>query len=286
MDRCISANMLIKKQRGMSQSVLAKCSDGGYYVLKFKNNPQGLNALVSEVATARLGRFLGLPVPGYAFVDVSDQLMRHTPGMVIEQGDLRTQYEAGIQFGSETAIDASGTTQVFDYMPPSLVRWVDNLPEFAGALVLDAWTGNTDFRQVVYVKAPTSMVLKPMFIDHDRSFAPFFDPKSERELPAIHFPDFYDFIRGWGSFEPWLTIAETAGRTELEPLVIGFPPEWKVSDQLSAELLEYLIKRRGDIRIQIERLCSGKILRFKNWGKPWPALWNWAMRMDAQLEGR
>jgi len=51
MDRYISANMLIKKQRGMSQSVLAKCSDGGYYVLKFKNNPRGLNALVSEVVT-------------------------------------------------------------------------------------------------------------------------------------------------------------------------------------------------------------------------------------------
>ena len=86
MDRCISANMLIKKQRGMSQSVLAKCSDGGYYVLKFKNNPQGLNALVSEVTTARLGRLLGLPVPRYAFVDVSEQLMRHTPGIVIEEG--------------------------------------------------------------------------------------------------------------------------------------------------------------------------------------------------------
>src|ERR1700674_4174447 len=263
MDRCISANMLIKKQRGMSQSVLAKCSDGGYYVLKFKNNPQGLNALVSEVTTARLGRLLGLPVPRYAFVDVSEQLMRHTPAIVIEEGDLRTQYEAGIQFGAETAIDASGATQVFDYMPPSLVRWVDNLPEFAGALVLDAWTGNTDFRQVVYVKTPTSMVLKPMFIDHDRSLAPFFDPKSERALPAIHFPDFYDLDRGWGSFEPWLTIAETAGHTELEPLVIGFPPEWKVSDQLSAELLEYLIKRRGEIRRRIsvsaaEKSCASR----------------------------
>jgi len=286
MDRYISANMLIKKQRGMSQSVLAKCSDGGYYVLKFKNNPRGLNALVSEVVTARLGRLLGLPVPAYAFVDVSDLLVGSTPDFVIEQGDLRTRYEPGIQFGSETAIDASGTTQVFDYMPRSLVRWVDNLPEFAGALVLDAWTGNTDFRQVVYVKTPRSMLLKPMFIDHDRSLAPFFDAESERSLPAIHFPDFYDFVRGWGSFEPWLTIAETAGHQELEPLVVGFPPEWEVSDQLSTALLEYLIKRRGEIRIRIERLCRGEVLRFKNWGKSWPAVWSWAMRMDAQLEGR
>lgn len=286
MDRRIFAIKLIKKQRGVTQSVLAICSDDGHYVLKFKNNPQGLNALLSEVVTARLGRFLKLPVPEYAYVDVSDRLIALTPGIAIEQEDIRIAYEAGVQFGSKTALDGAGTTQVVDYMPPSLVRWVEELPTFAGALVLDAWTGNTDFRQVVYVKAPDSLVYKPIFIDHDRSFAPFFDPQSERPLPACHFSEFYDFIRGWGSFEPWLTIAETAGYRELEALVIGFPPEWEVSGQLSADLLEYLLRRKSEIRARIERLCYGKILRFQNWGKPWPALWTWATKMEALLEGR
>jgi hypothetical protein len=270
----------------MTQSVLAKCSDGGYYVLKFKNNPQGLNALVSEVVTARLGRFLGLPVPEYAFVDVSERLISHTPAIIIEQGDLRLTYEAGVQFGSKTALDGSGATQVIDYMPASLVRWVEDLPTFAGALVLDAWTGNTDFRQVVYVKSPHSMVFRPIFIDHDRSLAPFFDPQSEKSLPAFHFPDFYDFVRGWGSFEPWLTIAETAGCSELEALVAGFPREWEVPGRLGPQLLEYLLERKSEIRTRIGRLCKGQVVRFKNWGKAWPALWSWAMRMDAQLEGR
>lgn len=269
----------------MSQSVLAKCSDGGYYVLKFKNNPQGVNALVSEVVTARLGHFLGLPVPEFAFVDVSDRLT-NDPAIVIEQGDLRLNYEAGVQFGSKTAIDESGATQVVDYMPGSLARWVEDLPAFAGALVLDAWTGNTDFRQVVYVKSPHSMVFKPIFIDHDRSFAPFFDPASEKCFPATHFPEFYDFVRGWGSFEPWLTIAETAGRTQLEALVSGFPQEWHVSDQLSAQLIEYLLRRTRKIRTMIERLCDGRLVRLKNWGKPWPALWSWTVRMEAQLGGQ
>lgn len=270
----------------MTQSVLAICSDDRYYVLKFKNNPRGLNALVSEVVAARLGHFLGLPVPAYAYVDVSDHVISLTPGIVIDQKDLRISYEAGVQFGSKTALVSSGATQVIDYIPASLIRWVDELPTFAGALVLDAWTGNTDFRQVVYVKSPCSLVFKPIFIDHDRSFAPFFDPKSERPLPACHFSEFYDFVRGWGSFEPWLTIAETAGRTELGAMVIGFPPEWEVSAQMSADLLEYLLERKSEIRSRIERLCYGKILRFQNWGKPWPALWSWAMKMNAQLEGR
>jgi len=280
-ESCISANMLLKKQRGMSQSVLAKCSDGGFYVLKFKNNPQGLHALMSEVVTARLGHLLGLPVPAFAFVDVSDQLT-NDPSIVIEQGDRRLRYEAGVQFGSKSALDDSGATQVIDYMPLSLVGLVEDLPVFAGALVLDAWTGNTDFRQVAYVKSPHSMAFKPIFIDHDRSFAPFFDPASERCFPATHIPEFYDFIRGWGSFEPWLTIAETAGRTQLEPLVSGFPEEWGVPDELGAQLLEYLLSRTSKIRTRIGRLCDGRLLRLKNWGKPWPALWSWSVRMEAQ----
>ena len=286
MDTCISAMILIKKQRGMTQSVLARCSDGGYYVLKFKNNPQGLNALVSEVVAARLGHFLRLPVPEYAFVDVSDQLTSHNPDIAIEQGDLRIDYKAGVQFGSKTAFDDSGTTQVVDYMPGSLSRWVEDLPAFAGALVLDAWTGNTDFRQVVYVKSPHSLTFKPIFIDHDRSFAPFFDPTSERSLPATHFAEFYDFVRGWGSFEPWLTIAETAGAAQLEALVAGFPQEWEVPDQLSNQLLKYLLKRTSKIRTRIERLCDGRLVSLRNWGKPWPALWTWAVRMEAQLGGQ
>jgi hypothetical protein len=285
-DRCISANMLIKKQRGMTQSVLARCSDGGYYVLKFTNNPLGLNALVSEVVTARLGHFLGLPVPAYAFVDVSDRLISHTPDIVIEQGDLRLGYKAGVQFGSKTAFDSSGAAQVIGYMPASLVCWVEDLPVFAGALVLDAWLGGTDFRQVVYVKSSHSMAFRPIFIDHDRSLAPFFDPQSEGSLPASHFSEFYAFVRGWGSLEPWLTIAESAGCRELESLVTGFPPEWEVSDRLSAELLEYLLKRKNEIRTRIGLLLDGQVVRLKNWGKPWPDLWSWTMRMEARLGGQ
>jgi hypothetical protein len=286
LDTRVFAKELLKKQRGFTQSVLARCSDGGYYVVKFRNNPRGLNALVSEVVTARLGHFLGLPVPAYAFVDVSDRVIRDSPSIVIEQGDLRLSYEAGVQFGSKTPLDGTGAAQVIDYMPASLVRWVDDLPTFAGALVLDAWTGNTDFRQVVYVKSPASMVFRPVFVDHDRSLEPFFNPQSERSLPARNFAEFYDFVRGWGSFEPWLTIAEAAGCQELKSVVAGFPPEWEVSDRSSAQLLEYLLKRKGEIRARIARLCDGKVLHFRNWGKPWPALWSWAMRTEAQLGGQ
>lgn len=285
MDSCVFATKLIKKQRGTTQSVLTRCSDGAYYVLKFKNNPQGLNALVSEVVTARLGQLLGLPVPGYAFVDVSTALIAGSPSIVIVQGGVSLRYEAGVQFGSRTPLDGSGKTQVIDYMPASLAHCVDNLPTFAGALVLDSWTGLADYRPVVYVKSKESTVFSPIFIDHDRSFAPFFAPQSEGTFPASHLSEFYDFVRGWGSFEPWLTIAETAGYQELEALVKGFPLEWEVPDRLGAQLLEYLLKRKTEIRTRIGRLHASGFVRLRNWGKPWPPVWSWAVRMESQFGG-
>ncbi len=282
MDTNVFAIQLIRKQRGMTQSVLAKCSNGGYYILKFKNNAYGINALVSEVVTARVGHFLGLPLPEFAFVKVSNQLVCD-PEFVMERENLRLSYEAGTQFGSKTPFDDLGMTEVIDYMPGKISRWVEDLPAYAGALVLDAWTGNGGLRQVVYVKSPQLVAYKPLFINNDRSFAPFFDPSSEKHYPAIHFPEFYDFVRGWGSFEPWLTLAESAEREQLKTLVTGFPAEWGVSEALSAMLLEYLLERTGKLRGRIGRLRDGRLMEFKNWGKPWPPLWSWATKMEGKL---
>ena len=47
----------IRRLRGGSQTHLLRCSDGGYYVPKFKNNPPGVRILANEL----LGVLLGLP---------------------------------------------------------------------------------------------------------------------------------------------------------------------------------------------------------------------------------
>ena len=76
------AVQFVRKLRGSSHSVLTRCSDDHYYVVKFTNNPNGLTALKREVITTRLARRLSLPVPDYSFVYVSDWLLAHTPEIV------------------------------------------------------------------------------------------------------------------------------------------------------------------------------------------------------------
>jgi hypothetical protein len=271
------------KHRGSTQPVLACCSDGGSYVLKFSNNPLGPNALISEVVTARLGYLLGLPVAEWAFVEVDEWLVTHKQAPLIEEGTVRRRYASGVHFGSRTPLDYQNPTQIMGQFAPALVGKVDDLPAFAGALVLDAWTGSTGFRQVVYTTTPNSSEYSPTFIGHARSFTPFFEANSRNSRPASHYAEFYDFVRGWGSFEPWLTIAQTAKRADLEILVGSFPPEWQVADLLKTNLLQYLVDRQSKIKTTLDGLRDGEDIRLKNWGKPLGAVSRWAVRMEAHL---
>ena len=63
--------------RGGSQSHLLRASDGGFYVTKFSNNPQHIRVLANEMMASLLGRWLGLPMPEVAVIDVSDWLIAH-----------------------------------------------------------------------------------------------------------------------------------------------------------------------------------------------------------------
>jgi diguanylate cyclase (GGDEF)-like protein/PAS domain S-box-containing protein len=51
----------VRRLRGGSQVRLLRCSDGGYYTTKFKNNPQEVRILANELLGVLLARLFGLP---------------------------------------------------------------------------------------------------------------------------------------------------------------------------------------------------------------------------------
>ncbi len=65
--------------RGGAQGHLMRCSDGHYYVVKFRNNPQHLRVLANEMLATRLAERVGLPVPGTEVVAVAAWWVAHTP---------------------------------------------------------------------------------------------------------------------------------------------------------------------------------------------------------------
>ena len=143
----------IHRMRGGAQAHLMRCSDGNYYVVKFQNNPQYRRILVNEMLGTRLASRLGLPTAPVSVVDVSAELIRLTPELCIETPRTRVPCAAGPQFGSRYPGDPRRVA-LHDFLPDEKLCEVDNLPDFAGMLVFDKWTCNTNGRQTVFFQTP------------------------------------------------------------------------------------------------------------------------------------
>ena len=59
----IQARKLIRKMRGGAQAHLLECADGGFYVVKFVNNPQHRRILINEWLANSFLRYLQIHVP-------------------------------------------------------------------------------------------------------------------------------------------------------------------------------------------------------------------------------
>jgi hypothetical protein len=79
--------------------------------------------------------------------------------------------------------------------------------------------------------------------------------------------DVYREIRGWESFEPWLTRLETMAEETVWTAANEVPPEWYGGDLAEMEaLVEKLLKRRSQIRELIEGFGMSDRKPFPNWG--------------------
>src|SRR6266853_2865428 len=139
----------IRRMRGGAQSHLMRCSDGHHYVVKFQHNPQHRRILVNELLGTRLAARLGLPVTPVAIVHVTEELIRLTPELCMEMPRTRVPCQPGPQFGSRYPGDPRRLT-LHDFLPDEQLRGVENLHDFAGMLVFDKWTCNTNGRQTVF----------------------------------------------------------------------------------------------------------------------------------------
>src|SRR5271168_1475717 len=139
----------IRRMRGGAQSHLMRCSDGNYYVVKFQNNPQHSRVLVNELLGTRLAARMGLPTTPVAVVEVSEELIRLTPELCVELPRSRIPCQAGLQFGSRFPGDPRRMA-LHDFLPDEQLREVANLHDFAGMLVFDKWTCNTNGRQTLF----------------------------------------------------------------------------------------------------------------------------------------
>jgi len=264
----------IRRMRGGAQAHLMRCSDGNYYVVKFQNNPQHLRILVNELLGTRLASRLGLPTTPVAVVEVSRELIQLTEELCMELARSRTPCTAGLQFGSRYPDDPRRLV-LHDFLPDEKLREVANLHDFAGMLVFDKWTCNTNGRQTLFFEEKSSASTAAPG-DHPR--APGNSPLPYRTLMIDqgfcfnagewNFLDaplrglyarnrVYESVTGMESFGPWLERLEhRITERVLAELAGEIPPEWYADDYDAVlRLLEQLQRRRTRVP---ELLLSAK----------------------------
>ncbi len=243
-------------------------ADEELYVVKFQNNPQATRVLANEFLATRFAKKAGLSVPECAVVEVTPWMVQTTPELCIKLQHSSQACKPGLQFGSRF-VGGLMPGLVVDYLPEQLLIETKNLVEFAGMLVIDKWTCNTNGRQAVFVRKGREKRYTAMFIDQGYCFNAGDWTFKDITLRGV-FPRnaVYEHITGWSSFEPWLTRIEMMDEAWLWQTAEEVPLEWYGGDTADIErLVERLLKRRMSVRDLITDFRKSDREPFPNWGK-------------------
>jgi hypothetical protein len=259
--------------RGGSQAHLIEADDGGFYVVKFSNNPQGRRVLVNDAIGSVLLRYLGVSTPEPVLVTIVPEFLQQNPEVSLQLCRGRVPVEPGAHFGSRYP-GHPDRLAVFDLLPDLLLPSVENAGEFLGALVFDKWAANTDRRQAVFFRRECSeprparwVPFHALMIDHgsifggscwDLAIGPLHGLYTSRRV--------YEAVRSLLDFEPWLEKVAHLSEAAIEQLPRGMPGEWMDGDSQELEhLLEALVRRRRRVAELLLDCWRAKPSVFPNW---------------------
>jgi hypothetical protein len=265
----LTAVQAVQRMRGGAQSQLMLCDDGCLWVVKFRNNPQHVRVLANELLATRIAESIGLSVPKTDVVEVSPWLVENSPQLVVQRdGRSWERCAAGLQFGSRY-VGGLMPGQVVDYLPESQMSEVRNLAEFAGMLLVDKWTGNCNGRQAVFERRPRERRYRAVFIDQGFCFNAGEWTFPDSPLRGVYGRNLvYAGVRGWESFEPWLSAIEVFPEETLWSIGEVIPPEWYGGDLGEMErLVGRLLKRRARVRELVDGFRLSDREPFPNWGR-------------------
>ena len=264
----VLATQHIRAMRGGAQGHLMLGADEFLYVVKFQNNPQATRVLANEYLATRLAEAAGLSVPVCDVMEVTEWLVETTPELSVRLAHTSHRCVPGLQFGSRF-VGGLMPGMVVDYLPEGPLMETKNLVEFAGMLVIDKWTCNVNGRQAVFVRKGREKKYSAVFIDQGYCFNAALWKFQDIPMRGV-FPRnaVYEHVRGWESFEPWLSRVEGMDPAEIWKLAEFVPPEWYGGDTEEMEaLVEHLLRRRRTVRELIEGFRDSDRQPFPNWGK-------------------
>lgn len=273
----LRAQRSLRKMRGGAQAHLVEASDGHFYVVKFRNNPQHRRILVNEWVAGVFLRYLQLSSPRNALISVSEEFLQENPGVYIQLGRERRAVEPGWHFGSRYPGDPA-TLAVFDFLPDALLSKVENLSDFLGMMVFDKWMANADSRQSVFFRArlkewmsgaahPLRVGFVTLMIDHGFVFNGPNWEFPDAPLHGLYFrPTVYERVKSLDQFQPWLDRVVSMPASVFDEALRETPQDWLEEDAGALEgLMETLYRRRSRVADLLSECRRSKPALFPHW---------------------
>jgi hypothetical protein len=274
----LRARKLIRKMRGGAQAHLIECDDGGFYVVKFTNNPQHRRILINEWLACAFLRYLQVHVPETAVVELAPEFIADNPELYLSVGSRREPVPAGQHFGSKMAVHPERVA-VYDFLPDKLLDKIENRVDFLGTLVFDKWVSNADSRQAVFFRAraktwtplkgeaPARTGFFAQMIDHGFAFNGPHWEFQDSPIQGLYFrTTVYDEVKSMESFQPWLEMVENFPVEVVDSAWKEIPRAWIDGDEDALEaLLERLLKRRLQVKTLVNETRQKRTASFPNW---------------------
>jgi hypothetical protein len=275
----VRARKLIRKMRGGAQAHLLEGEDGGFYVVKFTNNPQHRRILINEWLACAFLRYLQIHVPETALIEVREEFLSDTPDIYFSMGSRREPVAPGLHFGSRLAVNPDKVA-IFDFLPDKLLGKIENRVDFLGTLVFDKWIGNADSRQAVFFRAraktwtplkgeaPARIGFFAQMIDHGFAFNGPHWRFSDSPLQGLYFrTGVYDEVTSLESFQPWLDMVGSFPLEVIDAAWKEIPHDWLQDDDEDEleKMLETLLKRRSRVPELIQEIRRKRSGAFANW---------------------
>lgn len=219
-----SAVSFVAKLHGCSQPSIVMTTGGKLWVLKFKDFG-GPHALMNEVVGTELMAEMGLPVPEWRPIQVSDEFLDRFPEAWFRKSDGEAMRpEAGLHFGSRLTMSAKGLP-TYQVIPKSWQDRVANREDFVGALAADLWSNNCDRRQCLFLSKGQPLYAR--FIDHDYCLGGFKgDGVTSPRLLMMPNPQLYADVLTDCVVSKWKRRIDRLGADRIDRILEKVPPEW------------------------------------------------------------
>lgn len=276
----VNARRLIRKMRGGAQAHLIEADDGQFYVVKFRNNPQHRRVLVNEWLGGTFLRYLGIAVPDFAIVNISQDFLEDNPDTAMRLGaqSLPPAPVPGWHFGS-CFPGHPDRVAVYDFVPDTLLDKVENLSDFLKILVFDKWTSNVDARQSVflrakvedYVREPAArsprMGFVALMVDHGYLFNGPHWEYLDAPVTGLYFrPSVYRHARSFDDFQPTLDRIVNFPEEIVDEALRKLPVDWLNGDaDYLHRLMELLMNRRKKVPELLDRCRHSQANLFPAW---------------------